>query len=163
LYSYTPFKSYLNMQRFFKAPVNAAIDRLPMVKTMAEGTAYSKTEATQWPTPLGKGIRELNKILSKLSGRTVVFLFSDGTYTLRRYFEVEPVPEAHKLGSKYDVCFYIFSSAATPEAKKTLDDIAVVNQCSRVVPFDAVCQLKGLFDRKGLDPELFGTSGRKGV
>ncbi len=74
-----------------------------------------------------------------------------------------PAEEAQKLGSKYDVCFYIFSSAATPEAKKTLDDIAVVNQCSRVVPFDAVCQLKGLFDRKGLDPELFGASGRKGV
>jgi outer membrane protein OmpA-like peptidoglycan-associated protein len=107
---------------------------------MAEGTAYSKTAATQRPTPLGEGIQELDKILSKLSGRTVVFLFSDGTYTLRRYFEVEPVPEAQKLASKYDVCFYIFSSAATPEAKKTLDDIAAVNQCSRVVPFDAVYQ-----------------------
>jgi|GEM_PF-179134 len=140
LYTYTPFKSYLDMQRFFKAQANAAIDRLPTVETMAEGTAYSKTEATQRPTPLGEGIRELDKILSKLSGRTVVFLFSDGTYTLRRYFEVEPVPEAQKLASKYDVCFYIFSSAATPEAKKTLDDIAAVNQCSRVVPFDAVYQ-----------------------
>jgi OOP family OmpA-OmpF porin len=140
LYTYTPFRNYLDIQRFFKAQANAAIDRLPTVKTKAEGTAYSKTDATQQPTPLGEGIRELDKILSKLSGRTVVFLFSDGTYTLRRYFEVEPVPEAQKLASKYDVCFYVFSSATTPEAKKTLDDIAAVNQCSRVVPFDAVYQ-----------------------
>lgn len=140
LYTYTPFKSYLDMQPYFKRQANAAIDRLPTVETAAPGTSYSKELETQRPTPLGGGIRELDKILSKLTGRTVVFLFSDGTYTLRKYFEVEPVPEAQKLASKYDVCFYIFSSAATPEGKKTLDDIAAVNQCSRVVPFDAVYQ-----------------------
>ena len=140
LYTYTPFQSYLDMQPYFKRQANAAIDRLPAVETAASGTSYSKELETQRPTPLGEGIREIDKILSKLSGRTVVFLFSDGTYTLRKYFEVEPVPEAQKLASKYDVCFYIFSSAATPEAKKTLDDIAAVNQCSRVVPFDAVYQ-----------------------
>jgi len=140
LYTYTPFQSYLDMQPYFKRQANAAIDRLPTVETAASGTSYSKELETQRPTPLGEGIRELDKILSKLSGRTVVFLFSDGTYTLRKYFEVEPVPEAQQLASKYDVCFYIFSSAATPEAKKTLDDIAAVNQCSRVVPFDAVYQ-----------------------
>ena len=140
LYTYTPFQSYLDMQPYFKRQANAAIDRLPTVETAASGTSYSKELETQRPTPLGEGIRELDKILSKLSGRTVVFLFSDGTYTLRKYFEVEPVPEAQKLASKYDVCFYIFSSAATPEGEKTLDDIAAVNQCSRVVPFDAVYQ-----------------------
>jgi len=135
LYTYTPFSTYLDMQRYFKVQANAAIDKLPTVKP---GTY--KERATQEPTPLGEGIRKLDKILSGLLGRTVVFLFSDGTYTLRRYFEVEPVPEAQKLASKYDVCFYIFSSATTPKAQKTLDDIAAVNQCSRVVPFDAVYQ-----------------------
>jgi OOP family OmpA-OmpF porin len=135
LYTYTPFSTYLDMQRYFKVQANAAIDKLPTVKP---GTY--KERATQEPTPLGEGIRKLDKILSGLSGRTVVFLFSDGTYTLRKYFEVEPVPEAQKLANKYDVCFYIFSSATTPAAKKTLDDIAAVNQCSRVVPFDAVYQ-----------------------
>ncbi|MFO7738520.1 MAG: OmpA family protein [Desulfatiglandaceae bacterium] len=140
LFTYTPFKSYLDMQPYFKTQANAAIDRLPTVETAEPGTSYSREMETQRPTPLGEGIRELDKILSKLSGRTVVFLFSDGTYTLRKYFEVEPVPEAQKLASKYDVCFYIFSSAATPEGEKTLDDIAAVNQCSRVVPFDAVYQ-----------------------
>ena len=135
LYTYTPFSTYLDMQRYFKVQANAAIDKLPTVKP---GTY--KERATQEPTPLGEGIRKLDKILSGLLGRTVVFLFSDGTYTLRRYFEVEPVPEAQKLASKYDVCFYIFSSATTRKAQKTLDDFAAVNQCSRVVPFDAVYQ-----------------------
>jgi OOP family OmpA-OmpF porin len=114
---------------------NAAIDKLATVKP---GTY--KERATQEPTPLGEGIQKLDRILSGLSGRTVVFLFSDGTYTLQRYFKVEPVLEAQKLASKYDVCFYIFSSATTPAAEKTLNDIAAVNQCSRVVPFDAVYQ-----------------------
>jgi OmpA-OmpF porin, OOP family len=135
LYTYTPFKTYLDMQPYFKVQADAAIDKLPT----ATAGAY-KEKATQEPTPLGEAFQKLDKILSKLAGRTVVFLFSDGTYTLRKYFEVEPVPEAQKLANKYDVCFYIFSSAKTPEAKKTLDDIAAVNQCSRVVPFDAVYQ-----------------------
>lgn len=135
LYTYTPIKAYLDMQPYSKAQADAAINNLPTVEV---GTY--KEKATQDPTPLGEAIQELDKILSKVSGRTVVFLFSDGTYTLRRYFEVEPVPEAKKLASKYDVCFYVFSSAKTAKAKKTLDDIAAVNQCSRVVPFDAVYQ-----------------------
>ena len=135
LYTYTPFQTYLDMQPYFKVQADAAIDKLPT----ATAGAY-KEKATQDPTPLGEGIRKLDKILSTLAGRTVVFLFSDGTYTLRKYFEVEPVPEAQKLANKYDVCFYVFSSAKTPEAQKTLDDIAAVNQCSRVVPFDAVYQ-----------------------
>jgi len=135
LYTYTPFRTYLDMQPYFKVQANAAIDKLPS----ATAGAY-KEKATQDPTPLGEAFQKLDKILSGLSGRTVVFLFSDGRYTLRKYFEVEPVPEAQKIANKYDVCFYIFSSAKTPEAKKTLDDIAAVNQCSRVVPFDAVYQ-----------------------
>jgi OOP family OmpA-OmpF porin len=135
LYTYTPFKTYLNVQPYFKVQANAAIDKLPT----ATAGSY-KEKATQEPTPLGEAFQKLDKILSRLAGRTVVFLFSDGTYTLRKYFEVEPVPEAKKLAGKYDVCFYVFSSAKTEKAKKTLDDIAAVNQCSRVVPFDAVYQ-----------------------
>ena len=135
LYTYTPFRTYLDMQPYFKVQANAAIDKLPT----ATAGAY-KEKATQDPTPLGEAFQKLDKILSTLAGRTVVFLFSDGTYTLRKYFEVEPVPEAQKIANKYDVCFYIFSSATTPKAQKTLDDIAAVNQCSRVVPFDEVYQ-----------------------
>jgi OOP family OmpA-OmpF porin len=135
LYTYTPFKTYLDVQPYFKVQANAAIDKLPT----ATAGSY-KEKATQEPTPLGEAFQKLDKILSRLAGRTVVFLFSDGTYTLRKYFEVEPVPEAKKLAGKYDVCFYVFSSAKTEKAKKTLDDIAAVNQCSRVVPFDAVYQ-----------------------
>ena len=135
LYTYTPFKAYLDMQPYFKVQADAAINKLPTAKA-----GVYREDATQDPTPLGEAMQKLDKILSRVSGRTVVFLFSDGTYTLRKYFEVEPVPEAKKLAAKYDVCFYVFSSAKTEKAKKTLDDIAAVNQCSRVVPFDAVYQ-----------------------
>jgi OOP family OmpA-OmpF porin len=140
LYVFTPFSTYLDMQPYFKAQMAKAVDSLPSVKAPAPGASYSKQITGQEPTPLGEGIRQLDKILSKLSGRTAVFIFSDGTYTLRKYFPVEPVPEAQKIAAKYDVCFYIFSSATTEGAKKTLEDIAAVNQCSRVIPFDAVYQ-----------------------
>jgi OOP family OmpA-OmpF porin len=116
LYTYTPFKAYLEMQPYFKVQADAAINKLPTAKA-----GVYREDATQDPTPLGEAIQKLDKIL-------------------RKYFEVEPVPEAKKLAAKYDVCFYVFSSAKTEKAKKTLDDIAAVNQCSRVVPFDAVYQ-----------------------
>jgi OOP family OmpA-OmpF porin len=97
LYTYTPFKAYLDMQPYFKVQADAAINKLPTAKA-----GVYREDATQDPTPLGEAMQELDKILSRVSGRTVVFLFSDGTYTLRKYFEVEPVPEAKKLAAKYE-------------------------------------------------------------
>jgi len=42
---------------------------------------------------------------------------------------------ARNLVEKYNVCFYLISSAATHKAGKLLTDMASLNECSRVIPF----------------------------
>ena len=45
---------------------------------------------------------------------------------------------ARNLVKKYNVCFYLVSSATTPKAEKLLADMASLNECSRVIAFDQI-------------------------
>ena len=129
LYLYTPWKSFYEMQPFNKEAFLEALDQL---------AAYQPSLSYKnQPTPLGNAIKNLDPILAKVSGSTAVFIFSDGQYTLSQP-KIRPVPAAREIASKYDVCFYIISSAQTPKSEKLVNDLASVNTCSRVATFDAV-------------------------
>ncbi len=130
LYTFTPFKSYYEMQPYNQVEFRQAIDRLPSTKT---GGFVGQ------PTPLAEGIKKLDPILAKLSGKTAIFLFSDGTYQLGGQ-KLRPQDMAKDLVEKYNVNFYLISSATTPKAEKLLADIAALNEGSRVIPFDALYQ-----------------------
>ena len=133
LYAFTPFKAYYDMQTYDRAAFGQALDQLPNTKT-AGGFDNQ-------PTPLAEGLDALDPILAKLSGKTVVFIFTDGTYTYNRVTKQRPMDAAKALVDKYDnVCFYLISSATTPKGEKLLNDMAALNECSRVVPFDAFYQ-----------------------
>jgi OOP family OmpA-OmpF porin len=130
LYLYTPWKSFYEMQPFDKAKFGAAVDELAAYKP---SLSYKNQ-----PTPLGNAIKNLDPILAKLSGKTAVFIFSDGQFTLSQP-KIWPVPAAKEIVSKYNnVNFYIISSAQTPKSKKLVNDLAAVNPGSRVVTFDAM-------------------------
>ena len=129
LYLYTPWKSFYEMQPFDKAKFGAAIDEM---KAYKPSLSYRNQ-----PTPLGTAIKNLAPILAKLSGKTVVFVFSDGQFTLSQP-KIWPVPAAREIASKYNVCFDFISSAQTPKGEKLVNDLAAVNTCSRVVTFDAM-------------------------
>jgi OOP family OmpA-OmpF porin len=129
LYLYTPWKSFYEMQPFNKDAFAEALDQLAAYKPSIR---YKNQ-----PTPLGDAIKNLDPILAKLSGETVVFIFTDGQFTLSQP-KIWPVPAARELASKYDVCFYLISSAQTPKSEKLVNDIASVNTCSRAFSFDAV-------------------------
>jgi OOP family OmpA-OmpF porin len=129
LYLYTPWKSFYEMQPFNKDAFAEALDQLAAYKPSIR---YKNQ-----PTPLGDAIKNLDPILAKLSGETVVCIFTDGQVTLRQP-KIWPVPAARELASKYDVCFYLISSAQTPKSEKLVNDIASVNTCSRAFSFDAV-------------------------
>jgi hypothetical protein len=74
LYLYTPWKSFYEMQPFNKEAYTDALDQL---------AAYQPSVSYKnQPTPLGNAIKNLDPILAKLSGETVVFIFSDGQFTL---------------------------------------------------------------------------------
>lgn len=120
LYTYTPWKEYVPMGPFNKGNYAAAIDSLP-------AEAKGATRLTQ-------GLRELDPILGGLSGKTVVFIFNDGSFT---QVEGMKVPERYteELAKKYNVCFYMISYARRGIDNKRLVDMAKANECSRVVPF----------------------------
>jgi OOP family OmpA-OmpF porin len=118
------------MKTYIKVDFRQAIDRLPNTKT---GGFVGQA------TPLAEGIKSLDPILANLSGKTAIFLFSDGTYQLGGQ-KLRPLDMARNLVEKYNVNFYLISSATTPKAEKLLADIAALNEGSRVIPFDALYQ-----------------------
>jgi OOP family OmpA-OmpF porin len=123
LYLYTPFKTIYMMQKYDRDKFAAAIDQLP---AKASG-----------PTLMQQGLLKLDGILSGLSGRTVVFLFTDGSYS-QMPGSRKPVDIAKALADKYNVCFYVISTAKDELQKDLLKAVASINECSRVVPFDQI-------------------------
>jgi len=120
LYLYTPWTELYPMQPFDKAKFANAIQQLP--------------KEAGGETLLIQALEKLDPILAGLSGKTVVFLFSDGQYS--RYKRLDrPYQKARELANKYDVCFYVISTAEKKQHEKTLQDIADVNECSRVIAF----------------------------
>jgi len=123
LYLFTPFKPIYEMQKYDRDKFAAAIDQLP---AKASGA-----------TLMQQGLLKLDDVLSGLSGRTVVFLFTDGMYS-RMPGSKKPVDIARGLAGKYNVCFYVISTAKGDLEKDVLKAVASINECSRVVPFDQV-------------------------
>ncbi len=130
LYKFTPFKTHYEMQTYDRMAFQRAIDTLPNTKTAGSFVGQ--------PTPLAEGIAKLDPILAKLTGKTAIFIFTDGTYTYNRVTKQRPLDAAKALAAKHDVCFYLISSATTPKAEKYLEDMAALNECSRVIPFEAL-------------------------
>jgi OOP family OmpA-OmpF porin len=121
LYQYTPWRTKYRLQTYDKVAFAEGIDSLPQALASQS-------------TPLGGGIQRLHRILPGVAGRTAVIVFSDGEYTKSKYNPVDPVEEAQGVANKFDVCFLLISTATSEAGKKTLNEIAQVNQCSRVIP-----------------------------
>ena len=130
LYTFTPWKEYYAMAPYNRQAFGQAIASLPTTRT--SGTIV------QQPTPLADGIDRLNPILSQLSGRTAVFVFTDGTYQRVAPKRLWPTDAARMVAENHDVCFYFISSANPGKPQKLLEDMASVNACSRVIPFEEV-------------------------
>ena len=139
LYKFTPWQPFYPMARYNKAAFQSAMNKLPTPATTAP--------FANQPTPLGQGIEALDPILAKLSGKTVVYLFSDGQYNtadIRNAADIkigvagDPVAAIRKIVDKYDVCFYIISTAKNAADEAILHKMAAVNVCSRVTPIAEV-------------------------
>ena len=121
LYLYTPYKELYPMSPLNKGQFAAAIDSLP-----AE---------PKGPTFLPQALSAIEPKLQGLSGKTVVYIFSDGTYSQMGDFK-EPEDYTQALADKYNVCFYIIGSPQDNLAQKRLVDMSKANACSRVIPFE---------------------------
>jgi OOP family OmpA-OmpF porin len=130
LYLYTPWKAVYPVQPYNREGVAAAIDSLP--------------PQPRGPTMLQSGLKKLESVLKNLSGRTVVFVITDGTFT--EAGDPRPsVPDyrlgkppgviAKELAKKYDICFVAISTADTTASKSVVDNVASVSPCSVGIPF----------------------------
>ncbi len=121
LYLFTPYSEVYPMGPLDKGNFAQAMDSLP-----AE---------PRGPTFLARGLRSIEPKLQGLSGKTVVYIFSDGTYSKLGDFK-EPEDYTQALAEKYNVCFYLIGSPQDNRAQKRLEDMAKANSCSRVIPFE---------------------------
>jgi len=121
LYLLSNFKPIYAVQKYDREKVAAALDQIPPKGGGA--------------TLLQQGLLKLDGVLSGLSGPTVVFLFTDGSYS-EMPGSRKPVEIAKELADKNDVCFYVINTAKGAQQKEILKAVASINECSRVVPFD---------------------------
>ena len=121
LYLVSNFKPIYMVQKYDREKVAAALDQLP--------------EKGSGATLFVESLSKLRDVLKGLSGRTVVFLFTDGYYTPTPGMK-KPSQIAKELADKHDVCFYVISTAKGAQEKEILKTVASINPCSRVVPFD---------------------------
>jgi OOP family OmpA-OmpF porin len=133
LYTYTPplsfipnFKGYevfYKMQPFNKAEFIKAVESLP-----EEGSG---------PTLLKNALTELDKLLATLSGRTVVILFTDGTYSTSGG-DKKPVELARELAQKYDVSFHVVSTTSDENNMALLKAVTSINSSSKLYPIETL-------------------------
>ena len=121
LYLVSNFKPIYMVQKYDRAKVAAALDQLP--------------EKGSGATLFVESLSKLRDVLKNLSGRTVVFLFTDGYYEATPGMK-KPSQIAKELADKHDVCFYVISTAKGAQEKEILKTVTSINPCSRVVPFD---------------------------
>jgi OOP family OmpA-OmpF porin len=121
LYLLSNFKPIYAVQKYDREKFAAALDQLP--------------EKGSGPTLLMEGILKLRGVLAGLTGKTVVFFFTDGYYTPTPGMK-KPVEIAKEIAAKHDVCFYVINTASGAQQRKILKTVASINQCSRVVSFD---------------------------
>jgi OOP family OmpA-OmpF porin len=123
LYVYTsPFRAIYSAQRYDRARFRNAIDQLP--------------DEAKGGTDLRKGLSEMRTIIAGLSGKTVVFLFSDGKLVLSDVGN-KPKEIARQIAAKHDVSFYVISSATGDAEKQLLEAVTSINASSRVIPLAA--------------------------
>ena len=122
LYVFSPDRTLYPMSTYNKEKYGQAIDQLPF-------------DAIDEP-PIATSIAKLDSVLKGLKGRTAVFFMTDGDY--KEDTVLTPRDALRKLAADHDVCFYFISSAKSPQDQRRLEQMASVNECSRVISFDAL-------------------------
>jgi len=80
-------------------------------------------------TPMGMGLKDLDPILSKFSGKTALIIFTDGDSN----YGTDPVAEAKALYAKHpNLCIHVVSYADNARGKMVVDEIRAISRCSVV-------------------------------
>ena len=116
----------------------------PFNKTEFQTAAAKLPDEGSGPTLLINALRKLDRLLEGVPGRTVVFLFTDGTHS-NEEVEGGPLALAKNIVKKHDVNFQIVSTADVANNKKLLADVASLNESSRVHSFENLLKRPEVF------------------
>lgn len=122
VYRFTPWEVLYPMQKFDAAGVADALKKLP-----AEPGGK---------TPLVKSLNELETVLKGLSGKTFVYIFSDGGHDSLAG-SADPGDKTAELAKNYNVSFQVIDYATQERERKTVSDMSRANMSSRAIPFDS--------------------------
>ena len=137
LYVFTPGK------KVAKGSFATVMPMAPYSKaSFAEGIAGLPT-TPDGATFLQSGLGEADKIINGLKGKTALFVFTDGTYTEDKRYELKPLAMAKTLVRKYDTCIIVVSSATGQTERGMVKAIGDLNECSMVIPFDQMLDHPG--------------------
>jgi OOP family OmpA-OmpF porin len=120
LYEFSPFEALYPMGPLDKEKFSQAINS---IKADAKGATF-----------LPRALRNLEPVLKGASGKTVVFVFSDGSYSEIGGMK-DPGDITTELAEKYNVCFYVIGDGTQTRDQKRLRDMAKSNECSRLISF----------------------------
>jgi OOP family OmpA-OmpF porin len=120
LYTFAPYGEVYPMGPFDKGRYTQAVNSLPA--------------QPKGPTFLAQALRKIEPVLASQSGKTVVFIFTDGTTDFAGATK-DPEDYTQAFADKYNVCFYMIGDATNNRSSKRLTDMAKANACSRVIPF----------------------------
>ena len=123
IYLSDPWTTVHDMQLYDRDAVAAALNNVP--------------EKGSGPTPMLDALKSSEQVLRQLSGKTAMFIFSDG----KHHSGNRPLELAKRFAADYGVCFYVISAAKEKQYQKMLERVGQVNACSRVIP------LKTFLDR----------------
>jgi len=121
LYEFSPTAALYPMGPLDKEKFAQAING---IKADAEGATF-----------LPRALRDLEPVLQGASGKTVVFIFSDGSFSEIGPGLKDPGDMTAELAAKYNVCFYVIGDGTQTRDQKRLEDMAKANECSRLIPF----------------------------
>jgi OOP family OmpA-OmpF porin len=120
LYTFAPYGEAYPMGPLDKGKFAQAVDSLPATPKGA--------------TFLPQTLRKIEPVLQSQSGKTVIFIFTDGTSDFAGATK-GPEDYTQAFADKYNVCFYMIGDATDNRSAKRLTDMAKANACSRVIPF----------------------------
>ncbi len=120
LYTFAPYGEVYPMGPFDKGRYTQAVNRLP---AQPKGATF-----------LPQTLRKIEPVLQSQSGKTVIFIFTDGTSDFAGATK-GPEDYTQAFADKYNICFYMIGDATDNRSAKRLTDMAKANACSRVIPF----------------------------
>jgi len=137
MFLFAPFEAKAQPGAYNKAAMAGVID----------GVA-TKFDIFNRRTPMGNGLMDLDPVLSGLTGKTALIIFTDGNSNIG----ADPVAQAKALYAKYGdkLCIHIVSYADVARGQMIIDQIRALSSCTVVADYASLAAA-GAMDKYAKD------------